>query len=53
MDEATFSITENISVIVDGIKSFLTLFKEWPLNIYISASFAAIAVGFYKKLKRS
>lgn len=46
-----FSIAENIGVIVDGVKSVISLCTEFPLNFYLASGLLGLGLGLFKFFK--
>lgn len=47
-----FSITESLGVIVDGLKSVMSLCTEFPLNFFLGSSLLGLGLGLFKFFKR-
>lgn len=47
-----FSIVESVNVIVEGLKSVLSLCTEFPLNFFLGSSILGLGLGLFKFFKR-
>lgn len=47
-----FSIAESLEVIVNGLRSVLTLCTEFPLNFYLASGLLGLGLGLFKFFKR-
>lgn len=47
-----FSIASNLEVIVEGLKSVLSLCTEFPLNFYLASGLLGLGLGLFKFFKR-